>query len=214
MRVVCSVVFVLCFFAYAYAEANVLSDSGFEGSGAGEWISDMWGGQFGIDYDAADFSRSGGQSLKQWATGVTDDANGWEKSEAKQIISVQPGYIIAGGAWLKYENLNQVEAKIECKWLDSGFNELPGGIGTAVTSGSGDWTYQDLSVWDEAQRTAPEGASYVDFRLFVLAPGTAETATGTVWWDDAEFSVIPEPSSMALLIGGITGLLAFRKRRR
>ncbi|MCK9555254.1 PEP-CTERM sorting domain-containing protein [bacterium] len=196
----------------AVASANMLVDSGFEGSGAGSWIEDLWGGPWVNDFDNTVNSRSG-ESLYQSVNGSNDPGN-WEKAEAKQIISINPGDVIGGGAWLKYNNLNQVEAKIECKWLDAAYNEISGGIGTSVTTGTGDWEYQDLNVWSVSDRTAPEGASYVDFRLFLLAPGTADTATGEIWWDDADFGVIPEPASIVLLIGGITGLLIFRKRRR
>jgi hypothetical protein len=55
----------------------------------------------------------------------------------------------------------------------------------------------------------------VDFRLFLLSPGGADTATGTVWWDDASFSVIPEPSTYGMLGMGIAGMVGwFGLRRR
>ena len=193
------------------ASANLLGDADFEGADAGPWIEDTWGGPWVNDFNNTVNSRSG-ESLYQTANGSNDPGN-WEKTEAKQIIAVTPGDVIGGGAWLKYENLSQVEAKIECKWLDSGYGELGGGISTSVTSGTGGWTFQDLNTWSVADRTAPAGASYVDFRLFLLAPGTADTATGEIWWDDADFSVIPEPTSIILLGGGLLGLIVFKKRR-
>jgi hypothetical protein len=44
-------------------------------------------------------------------------------------------------------------------------------------------------MWTVKERTAPAEASYVDIRLILLAAGTADKATGTVWWDDVEFKI-------------------------
>lgn len=211
----------------AIASANVLGDPGFEGAGnAGVWITDNWGGPWDNNYDATDQWHAGSQSLKQVANGTNvPTPTYWEKAEAKQIFSIQPGYVINGGAWLKWDNLGGsgekadagnpwVEAFIESKWLRADFSEISG-IGTVhKTSGSGDWEYQDLSGWTVAERTAPADAAYVDYRLVFLSPGNANNATGTVWWDDAQFTVIPEPTSLLLLGSGLVGLLALNRKKR
>ncbi|MDP3786165.1 MAG: PEP-CTERM sorting domain-containing protein [Candidatus Omnitrophota bacterium] len=195
------------------ASANVLGDSGFEGTGAGPWISDNWGGPWTNDYDATDQIHAGAQSLKQVANG-TNVLNKWEKAEAKQIFAVQPGDVVNGGVWMKWANISNAEAFLESKWLNASQAELGSGIGTVhKTSGSGDWEFQDLGTWTEAQRTAPVNAAYVDYRLVFLSAGNADIATGTVWFDDANFTVIPEPTSMLLLGSGLIGLFGFCRKK-
>jgi hypothetical protein len=175
------------------AADNLIQDPGFEEEGQAQWLSYDFGPQFGIDWNASDQKHGGNHALKLAATQTTDVANKWEMSGAKQIMPVRPGDIVTGGAWLMYENLKGVEVFLECKWLDSAQKELGPGLGTIhKTAGSTKWEYQNLEMWTPLERTAPEGAAYVDFRLTLLSAGSADTATGTAWWDDAQFTVIPK----------------------
>ena len=179
----------------ALAGTNLIDDPGFEDKGQAGWLDNDFGPQYVRDYNSTEERHSGNQSLKLEATGKYDDANKWEMSGAKQIFPVTPGDVIKGGAWLKCKNLGKVEAYVECKWLDADKQELGSGIGTVhKTTGSGDWEYQDLGMWTEAERTAPAKAAYVDFRLNLLSAGFADTATGMVWWDDVKFEIVPKVS--------------------
>lgn len=175
----------------AFAGTNLINDPGFEDKGQADWLDHDFGPQYGRDYNSTEERHSGNQSLKLWATGKYDDTNKWEMSGAKQIFPVTSGDVIKGGAWLKWRNLEKVEAYVECKWLDANQEELGSGIGTIhKTTGSGGWEYQDLGMWKTEERTAPPGAAYVDFRLTFLSAGHADAATGTVWWDDTKFEII------------------------
>jgi hypothetical protein len=180
----------------ATGQTNLVEDAGFETDGQGPWLNHWFGPQFSTDWDATDQKHGGTRSLKLMATGQTDAENRWEMCGARLIFPVRPGDIISGGGWLKWDGLKDVEVFIECKWLDEVQQEIKKsstqilGIGTEhKTSGSGDWQYQDLATWSVAERTAPAEAKYVDFRLVLLAAGTADKATGTAWWDDVEFTI-------------------------
>jgi hypothetical protein len=179
----------------APTDGNLIEDSGFE-TDQGKWLNYNFGPQFTVEWGATDQRHGGAKSLKLSATQKTDDLKKWEMSGAKLIFPVKPGDIISGGAWLKWEGIVGAEAYIECKWLDANQRELKTsstdvvGIGTEhKLAGTGDWQYQDLGMWTDQERTAPNEAAFVDFRLTLLAPGTADKATGTVWWDDAKFII-------------------------
>lgn len=203
----------------AYAQ---VSDPGFEGAGAGAWLPDTWGGPYTVDFDAVDQVHNGSESLKQVATGTSNDPSGWEKAEAKQVFAVNPGDVVNGGAWMRWENLTgNIEAFVEAKWLDINQQELSSsstgilGLGTAhKTSGSGNWEFQDLGTWSAEQRTAPNEARYIDLRLVLLSPGGAATATGNVWWDDASLTItpIPEASTLVLMGAGLLGMIGAIRR--
>jgi hypothetical protein len=201
----------------AYAQVG---DAGFEGSGAGPWIVDDWAGPWQLNFDATDQVHSGSQSLRLMANG-TNDAGFWEKAEAKQLFAITPGQSIDGSVWASWANLSgSTEVKLEVKWLNAGLSELAGGLGVERKLANGDpatsagWQFFDLSTWSLAERTAPAGAAFADMRLLILAAGDANTATGTAWFDDASFAVIPEPSTVALFGMGLAGLVGTLIHRR
>jgi hypothetical protein len=175
------------------AADNLVQDPGFEDEGQAQWLEYNFGPQFKVEWNNTEQKHGGNNALKLTATQTTDAANKWEMSGAKQIFPVKPGDIVSGGAWLMYENLKGVEVYLECKWLDASQKELGPGLGTLhKTTGSAKWEYQNLEMWSPTERTAPEGAAFIDFRVTLLSAGNADTATGTAWWDDAQFTITPK----------------------
>jgi hypothetical protein len=71
-------------------------------------------------------------------------------------------------------------------------------------------TYSPWSL----QATAPVGADTARVVYAVQSFSTAPLGNGNVFVDDVSFTVVPEPSSMALLALGALGMMVWRRRAR
>ena len=97
-------------------------------------------------------------------------------------------------------------------------NAAGGDIGTVETGGSGARAIQynmgALNTWfmGTVTATAPVGAVYVAPYLAFMENGS-QTAADTLYWDNASLSLVPEPSTLALLGLGVAGTLIWRRRQ-
>jgi hypothetical protein len=91
-------------------------------------------------------------------------------------------------------------------------------IGTVQTSPGNALAVQygapSLNTWYTATvtATAPAGAAYVAPYLAMMDSG-AQTSAETIYWDNANMTLVPEPSTLALLGMGLSIPFYFFRRR-
>ena len=163
-------------------------------------------GMFGVGSDLSNtYAHTGSLSLKLSPTG-----DGWNLAQQKNNFSVNAGQTYVVSLWGL--NPNDTETLTGSSYgaykIESydALNALTATTSVAfISSGStpGEW------VHTEAQYTMPAGSTSVNFSMFVVGP-----TTQSVYFDDASFAAVPEPSAIVLLMTGLMGLLAYAWRKR
>jgi hypothetical protein len=98
------------------------------------------------------------------------------------------------------------------------FNAAGTDVGTVQTGGVGAYAHQygaaSLSTWYTASvtATAPATAVYVAPYLAMMENG-ANASAETIYWDNANMTLVPEPSTLALLGMGLSIPFYFFRRR-
>jgi len=132
---------------------------------------------------------------------------GWQVSETKQDISVTAGNLWNASVYGKITNdLGSGEAYLETIFFDSSSAET-GKLASTKYSGVMDWTLL-TNVG-----TIPVDTVTASYRLMVFTIEAA-SADGTVYFDDADATAVPEPATLLLLGSGLVGLLGFVKKKR
>jgi hypothetical protein len=192
------------------SEAQIVN-GGFEagpiGAGASSWTT--FGNVFTVTNPnpAPDGAHSGTNSLKEFGTfpGVSGAFQQFTASPG-QVWDLN-GYIINASSDAMQATLGNTNfALLKISFQNAGGEIL--GIDSQHITAS---TPQDVWQFVDANGVAPAGTTFVQlFALFVQP----STLGGSAGYDDISATVVPEPSTVAMALTGLLGLVAFAKKRR
>ena len=150
-----------------------------------------------------------------------DNGGGYSVPGAYQNIATTAGQTYTLSGWVYTPNLlvsnsNDFAILQMQFWNGAGYSNANGGavgvnIGTPIGPGpttvglpQGVWTFASVTA------TAPVGSDGVSaYGLDINADANAD-----FYFDDLSLTVVPEPSTVAMALTGLLGLVAFAKRRR
>lgn len=200
--------------------ANLLTDPGFESGAPGEpnpiLLPGGAGGGWAV-FNGAAYStaqpESGNYSLVE-SEGVN---SAWNFEGGYQVIggvTAGQSYTLTGDymATTALSTYNPVYIQLTF------FNAAGTDVGTVQTGGVGAYAHQygaaSLSTWYTASvtATAPATAVYVAPYLAMMENG-ANASAETIYWDNANMTLVPEPSTLALLGMGLSIPFYFFRRR-
>jgi hypothetical protein len=192
------------------------------GSGGTTGVGQGWATFGGSQSDmgsSPDLPQSGNFAL----LAVNGPGNNWNPQGAYQIV----GGINAGTAYT-LSSYYLADTAFTGSYatpvaLQIAFGNLVGGtwttVGTSTTWGFGDNNSTDgsvpaLNTWYQGSvtATAPAGASEAELYLFFMDNG--QTATDSLYFDNAQLVPTPEPSTLALAGLGGAGALSLIRRRK
>lgn len=186
----------------AIASANLLSDPGFEGAGAGSW-GGWQNTNVTRDFDATSQVRTGSEALGiDWTISIP----AYQGGGAEQNIAVTAGQLWNAEVYAKVTNaIDNGDAYLETKFYDSSWVQQGSDLQSAKLSAVTDWTKLTNSG------IVPATAVTAQYRLVAFTWG--DSADGAVYFDDAT-AAIPEPTSMLLLGSGLLGLLGLSRKKK
>ena len=184
----------LAFTALTTQAQNLLVDPSFEAAAFGQpnpipvpgGVGGGWAAFQGNLTAAAAYS--GVQSAALWD-------NSWNPSGVYQLVNATAGLSYAASAW--FNNLGAPSGWGTPYLLNLEFHDATGAqVGTTLSPG---WTAEaPVGTWKQltASGVAPAGTAYA--YLYLMAMNSVPTGAA-FYVDDASLSVVPEPSSLALL---------------
>lgn len=104
--------------------------------------------------------------------------------------------------WLPYGEMRMF-------FLDASSNQLSESFQPTVDPAVYGQNYDIPHPWSNFTLTAVAPADTAEVKVELAEPN----GTGTVWFDNAVLTVVPEPNSLALVIGSLLSLLGYRSQR-
>ena len=191
----------MLFMSQAVASANVLSDPGFEGTGAGPWGGSESTSGVTRNFDSTSVVHGGLQSFSINLNNV----GGYIAGTAEQNVNVSAGQAWDSSVYARVtDTIENGDAFLETWFFDSSWNKLSTEFKSTDITDAGNWTLLTTSG------IVPTGAVIAQVRLVGQEWGAG---SGTVNFDDA-VATIPEPTSMILLGSGLAGLLGFSRKKK
>lgn len=194
------VIFVTLLSLPGIAQANLLSNAGFENGTRVNEDSDpdnWWHSTTGwAPWKENGEAHSGARHVGV-GTGSASETSFWGQDVNSGITSGTP-YIL--NAYIKTEAWGSPVAKLQIEFKDSGGNLLRTDTASVLSGQNTAWALYSMTT-----AAAPSGAAKANAMLL--------GSNGTVLYDDADFGVVPEPTSMLLLGSGLLGLFAFNRKR-
>ncbi|NCC50776.1 MAG: PEP-CTERM sorting domain-containing protein [Spartobacteria bacterium] len=183
------------------ASANLLLNPGFETGDFTEWNAGGW--YAGSEGDAHSGTYGGSYY-------VAPDQAGGSYFILDQAVDVVEGQKYDASCWMRFAGTaNNSEQFMEVQWLN-GLGEIMWGNGVGTTPVSGPQEYTQFSL---NEITAPVGAAAASVRAVVH---TTDVTSDNAWhtFDDFSFAAsIPEPTTIAFLGLGLSGIYLFRKKK-
>jgi hypothetical protein len=114
-------------------------------------------------------------------------------------LSVQSG---AQAWWLPY-------GEMRIFFLDASSNQLSSAVLPTVDPAVYGQNYDIAHPWTNYTESAVAPVNTASVKVEFAEPN----GTGTVWFDNAVLTAVPEPSTLALVAGGLMMLVGYRVRR-
>jgi hypothetical protein len=200
----------LCLAAGIAHGQNLLLNGNFNSPASGAW-PDSWSGwswgsgwanhenNGGVTYDGSYYIVAGAGNYDSGGGGFFQTVSG--SAGQTYQLSVLSG---ADAWWLPY-------GEMRLFFLDSGNNQLgPTVVKPTVDPAVYGNNYDIPHPWAaySVTATAPEGTSWVKVEF------TEPHGTGSVWFENASLSVVPEPGTLTLAAMGAALLVALRRSNR
>ncbi len=186
-------------FGVAIAEANVLTNAGFETGNTNGW--NAWSSDANSTVVTSPV-HSGTYALDEKLN--TGESNGGYLQNLMNL-GLSVGDTLYGNTWIKTASLVNQQAYLYVEFLKSDWSNL-GTLESAKLSGTNDWTQVSVSG------TIPTDTAMAHYVLRLASSGAV---SGNAYFDDAyaDETPIPEPTSMLLLGSGLLGLFAFNRKK-
>jgi|ERR1017187_9219 hypothetical protein len=191
------------------AHANLLVNGDFNNPNSvvapTDWSLWSYGGGWANHQNNTSGPLDGVDGSYYMADGGGSSAGGGENQTVPATAGSTYQLTVDSGAqawWLPYGEMRMF-------FLDSGNNQLSESFQPTVDPAVYGQNYDIAHPWSSYTLTAVAPANTTQVKVEFAEPN----GTGSVWFDNAVLTVVPEPSVLALVVGGLLPLLGYRFRR-